>query len=208
MSSFETSYLGLLTQLIADITKNSQDTKFFAENCIKKLESSLRFESKIRAKAITLFEKELTSPKALDKKILKTKLLLEKRPDSAYAFIDSMFRVFTIDKSIDYQFEKDIEHVANALRISKKEFNKIRNSHLREQKRINPIVDISFYRILNCHGAESFEEIKKKYYALTISYHPDTRQTSRMSESEMDMKFQEIQIAYGKIKKAFKNLKV
>ena len=108
MQCFDTSYLGLTTQLIAELTKITPNCSQNPENYITKLEGSLRLESKKREQAIELFNKIILQNKNIDRvtNLLKTSLI--RKPDSTFACIDTLFRVFTTNKLIDEKIEKEI----------------------------------------------------------------------------------------------------
>jgi DnaJ like chaperone protein len=105
-----------------------------------------------------------------------------------------LFEVSKADGVVDRSEISVLQHIANYLGISEKDFLSLKNMYYKD-------VD-SAYKILEINTNATDEEVKKAYRKMAVKYHPD-KLSSLGAEFEKNgkEKFQKVQDAYDKIKK-------
>lgn len=105
-----------------------------------------------------------------------------------------LFEVSRADGKVDRSEVNIIQHIANYLGISEKDFLSLKNMYYKD-------VD-SAYKILEINTNATDEEVKKAYRKMAIKYHPDKLSgLGEEFEKKGKEKFQKVQEAYDKIKK-------
>ena len=107
-----------------------------------------------------------------------------------------MFRTVAADGKLHPAEESALEKIRRVIRISDQEFNALKMSHFDDFDR--------YFSRLNCLPESSNEEIKRNYKKLAKDFHPDKIISKGLPEEFVDFatdQFQEIQEAYGKIRK-------
>lgn len=105
-----------------------------------------------------------------------------------------LFEVSKADGQVDKSEVTLLQHIANYLGISEKDFLSLKNMYYKD-------VD-SAYKILEITSHATDEEVKKAYRKMAVKYHPDKLSALGPEfEKNGKEKFQKVQEAYDKIKK-------
>lgn len=105
-----------------------------------------------------------------------------------------LFEISRADGHVDRSEIQILNHIANYLGISEKDFLSLKNMYYKD-------VD-SAYKILEINANATDEEVKKAYRKMAVKYHPDKLSALGPEfEKNGKEKFQKVQEAYDKIKK-------
>lgn len=116
------------------------------------------------------------------------------QPGSKSQILYFLFGIAQSDGNISSQEISLLTEIANALRISPAEFDRIRAMFVKDTS--------NDYSILGVEPNATDSEVKKAYRKLAVKYHPDkAAQMGPEYENNAKEKFQKIQEAYENIKK-------
>jgi DnaJ like chaperone protein len=117
--------------------------------------------------------------------------------------VEMVYQVFFTNERVTEQELDLARRVAEYLGISAYDFQTIRSRYLyRRQTEVN--VEQHYYEVLGLQAGADFEEIKKAYRKLSMTYHPDkVAHLGEEFKGVAEEKMKEINVAYQYFKKKF-----
>ena len=183
------SILGKLSKIDGVVTRDEvQATENFM--------TEIRLTAEQRKFAIETFNEAKNSPYSIGDLAIQFYKFNRRSPEILRSLINLLFRIVAADGKEHPAEEKALRQVKNIFRISEQEFTNLRRSFFDD-------VD-KYYSRLECTPKSSNQEIKRNYKRLANDFHPDKIISKGLPEEFINFatdQFQEIQEAYGKIRK-------
>jgi len=196
MAAQQAAYFVCILSMLGKIAKAdgvvTQDELAVVDRFIR----SLRVSGDEKAFARRVFNEAKSSSYTLEDFASQFYQMSKAQPAVLLSFLDVLFQVAAADGVLHPAEEQALNTVKDIFRLSDTQFDSIRARYFQD--------DDKYYHMLNCTPQSTDEEIKKSYKKLVKEFHPDTIIAKGLPDEFIEFatrRFQEIQEAYGQIRK-------
>ena len=205
-SSENNSDIGLvvLCAIIMNADSNYADKQF---NYVRQFLAQ-NFDSIHVAKRMTLLDRLLLKQNNIDDAC--RRVMYYTPIESRYKIIDFLFGLAAADGEVSFREMKTIQTIASYLYVDAAVFLRLKQLYYKESENQDSYRTAqphsytyieTYYAVLQVSKTATDSEIKSAYRKLVLKYHPDRWIHQPIKDQEMArQKFQELQLAYDKIK--------